>query len=864
MKPLFCALLLLALLVPLALAAPSTSVQTHYSFDDNMTSGGKAIDSTGLFNATIVDATTGVTGKIGQAYSFDGSNDALTATMTVSGNKTICFWVNTTTAATGKNIFTDTGGGYAITATGAEAGWSCAAYTNTKITISSYGGGAYTGHCVGSTTSYNSGSWTHYCAVWNVTGNRNHIYANGVLEGTSASGGIDANSETRIFGGTATRFFTGMIDEMTIFSDAKTPADIAAIYANESAGCAYPWSCSGGGSTTYSTYDLNVNDLYDNSDLAGANVTFYDPFGAVVNSSITGADGNAHYTVNASVAPTYVRFNVTKAGFFDGSGVVLVNQTNTSNISQGVVDVVGITTLISGVTLGGALGTWTVNSTSGKAYSGGGVAYPTNIYLHNGTNALTLQYAGGGTWYDLNFEINITAPEEKNVTIAGAYNALLNVTAKNAFLNTTINVFNITVQNSTYAYSQIYAATLGSVSIPAEQSIALFLFIDAANYSYANVTHPISNSTPFYEFGLYTSNSVYVHIFNEDTGAPIYDNITIVTTGTNFSSTNYTTTSLFYIDNLYDGAYTFKLSGANYTLKSYAVTVANRSMQTLNAYLSASIDTTIFTFQDESSGETLEGVSATMYRLINSTWTVVESKLSDITGRVQFTYTLGVKYKFYNTLTGYDDKIFYLDPVLFSTYSVKMNKAVTLENASDYIGVSIIYAPQSFEANTTGNFSFIISSSSGALIGYGLNLTYPGTSAAYTGSNANGGQFSHAYNLTTATGSDTFIVRYWYNSTLSGYRNFTATYHIKGIYSTTSIEALKDNRFGLGVFETVLVSILIAGVVAGVATMIAGPLIGGALGLFLLGVFVYIGFVPLWAALISFLIGFVLIVKRGD
>jgi len=40
-------------------------------------------------------------------------------------------------------------------------------------------------------------------------------------------------------------------------------------------------------------------------------------------------------------------------------------------------------------------------------------------------------------------------------------------------------------------------------------------------------------------------------------------------------------TGIFFIDNLQDGAYNIKFSGGNYTLKSYDVTVADRSTQTL-------------------------------------------------------------------------------------------------------------------------------------------------------------------------------------------------------------------------------------------------------------------------------------------
>jgi hypothetical protein len=251
MKPLYfvsLAALLVVILIQSVLAYPTGAVETHYSFDDNMTGGGYAYDSTGLFNATNNGATTGVTGKIGQAYTFDGVNDYMTAGMIVNDNKTVCFWVNSTTAATGDSIIQGAGG-YTVLGTGNEVGWGCTIFANDRITLTSYQG-SYNNKCAGSTTPYTSGTWTHYCAVWNKTGDNNKIYANGVLEYTSTDGGIDSNSETQRFGGITGRFFAGSIDEMTIFNDAKSEDDIARIYANESAGCAYPWNCTTAPGTT--------------------------------------------------------------------------------------------------------------------------------------------------------------------------------------------------------------------------------------------------------------------------------------------------------------------------------------------------------------------------------------------------------------------------------------------------------------------------------------------------------------------------------------------------------------------------------------------------------------------------------------
>lgn len=840
---------LAALLLLVVVQGVAAAEVSYYNFNDNIADKWNTSNGTWVAGA-LYNTSYPVYGTAGNGSTksgdFNGSNYMSFNGVTPLTTSSVAYWINLK-AVVGSD------GTYPVEmgANPASNIWnSISLYINRSIYLA-YNGGSWSNDYTGQYLQLNS--WEHVIVVVSPTQkklylNGTKVYEKNYTTNTPATGG-NANWVGIDHGGHYTK---ALVDDLKVFSHALNDTEALNLF-----NCGNETTCSGAPANTTTTYQVSVNDSFDDSLLSGVNVTFYNASG-YLNSSLTNATGGAIYSLTGVAAPASVSFNATLADYAGASAVsVAANASASANIVQAVYHNLTVSSLITNATV---TPSFTLSVQGGKNYTLTGAA--TNIYLRAGQMNFTWSKSG---WYSLSFSQNVTAlTNATTMTATGAYNAQLNVTAKDVLLNTTINTFNLTSENDTYSYNVTTATTTGGTAIPLLQGLNYFLFIDAPGYGLANTTLAVANTTPAYQFTLYTANSVYVNIFDEDTSAPIYQNITVVVTGTNFSQTNSTTTSHFFIDNLVDGNYTFKLSGANYTLKSYTVTVGGRSTQTLNTYLSASTAQTIFTYQDESSGETLEGIGVTMYRLINSTWTVVESKTSDITGRVQFTYTVGVKYKFYSTLAGYDDKIFYLDPVLFSTYIVKMSRQVSLSDAGSLIGVAIIYSPQSFASNDTANFSFLITSPVGALITYGLNLTYPGTSAQYTGTNANGGQFTHTYNLSGALGSDTFVVRYWYNSTLSGYQNFTAIYRIKGIYSTTSIEALKDNRFGLGVFETVFVSIIITGIVAGVAAMIAGPLVGGGLGLILLSFFVYIGFVPIWAAVISFLIGFVLIVKRGD
>lgn len=608
--------------------------------------------------------------------------------------------------------------------------------------------------------------------------------------------------------------------------------------------------------STNNTYTVNVNDLFNDGDLTGANVTLYNAT-ATVYSALSNSTGDVRYSVNATGAPASLSYNITKTNYSTFSaGTVLANTTATANLSQAVYTNL---TVYSVVTNASVATPFNLSVQGGKNYTLTGAA--TNIYLRAGQMNFTWSKSG---WYGLNFSQNVTVLANTTATTSGAYDALLNVTATDVLLNTTINIFNLTAQNSTWFFNDTRATTSGSTGTPVLQGLEYLLLIDAPGYSLANTTITPTNSTPRHQFTLYTQNSVYVNIFDEDLGTPIYANITIVVSGANYSTTNYTATSTFFVDNLLDGDYSFKLSGENYTLKTYTVTVGGRSTQTLNAYLSASTSQTIFTMIDRDSLATLEGVTATMYRLINSTWTVVESKSSDITGRVQWTYTPGVKYRFSLSLTDYQSRVFDLDPILFSSYTVDMEKVVSLSNASEQIGVSIIFSPRSFSSDDTGNFTFLVSSPGGVLINYGANITFPLGTAEDTGTNAIGETFSLPFNLTGATASDTFILRYWYNTTIGGYREHTQTYRIRGLYGTTSMEALKNNHFGLGLLERIILGTVLTIIMAGVAMLVGGAMVAGVVTLLFLGLLLYVGLFPLWAVIVSMVIGFILLANKGD
>jgi hypothetical protein len=274
---------------------------------------------------------------------------------------------------------------------------------------------------------------------------------------------------------------------------------------------------------------------------------------------------------------------------------------------------------------------------------------------------------------------------------------------------------------------------------------------------------------------------------------------------------------------------------------------------------------TIFTIKDKDTGDILEDVAFTMYKQINSTWTPVESKYSDITGKVQVYYDPIGHYRFYLAKTDYEDLIFYLNPILFATYDVFMEKSSLLNYSVDYDDISIVYGPHSFNNNANTTFNFLISSPDGLLTTYGITLTYPGGNTTASGVNAIGEQLSVWVNITGATRWDTVRLDYNYTTTLSGTRTFTQYLGINtnATASENTWMANKDRTFGMGLFERVLIATIIVIFCAGIATMVGQSLAGIALGMFVFCFLVYIGFIPLWAILPSMLIGVLFITWKS-
>lgn len=512
-----------------------------------------------------------------------------------------------------------------------------------------------------------------------------------------------------------------------------------------------------------------------------------------------------------------------------------------------------------------------------------------NITLHNSTATIkTLNTTSTLNYYwDIysenlstgEYTINIESTDTKNnktnqnVSFNITTNALINITAY-SFTGAQIQNFtiNITDLNTNITNSETTNNYTAIINIKKNNAYTLTLDAEEYSYSYLNIT---STNETYQNINLtaYTTNSVNIRIYDETTNILITENITITFTQGLIEITNSTTTGTYYQDQLTDGSWNIKFSGGNYTLKTYTITVYNRSNQNLDAYLSSSSQNSIFTIMDFDSSSLIEGASFTQSKLINGSWTIINSKYSDITGRIQFDYIPNNKYQFLITATGYTNNLFYLDPVLFSSYNIRMTKTVTLtpDITPDFLGVHISYYNNLTKDTTWLNqqentIIWTITSPIGSLEIYNLTITNPPEIIInQNGSLAIGQEFIQNFTINTTNNTARLIIEYCYKSTTSSIKCFKDSYSIIGIYFDTSMIANKDKTYGLGVFERVLIITIAVLFVAGIIFMYAGAIPGLIVVTLIYGFSLSTGFVTIWMIFPSLMIGFIMIAtKKGD
>ena len=466
--------------------------------------------------------------------------------------------------------------------------------------------------------------------------------------------------------------------------------------------------------------------------------------------------------------------------------------------------------------------------------------------------------------YDINASGNLLVNlTNQSATTGNDYNYTITINVSNIDNGNVIDNFTSTFLKNSFSLTQSRINASGIVKYGVTGGV-WELFVNASGYAYYRQNYTITADTTI-NVSLYPANSVTISIFNESSGTKITQNITVQFTSSTNQSTYNTLTGGLRVENLTPDTYTVTFNGANWSVKTYTITVGQSSHQFLNAYLGSGYSETEFTITDQLTSAALSGALVSELRFINGSWATTESKLSDIVGKVVLQYHEGITYRFIIIMNGYITKDFELTNI-DDGYNIPLTPETVNIPISDFSGVGVDYYPKAFSAVNTSNFTFIILSPQGFLTSYNLILSYPSNNVTLrSGTNALGEPFTFSFVITNPTIFDVVRLDYQYTTSSDITYNYSETFEIfsGATIGNNTFMNLADTDYGLGMFEQVLIASLTVIITAGLAFSIAGMSGAGIVGMFVYGFFIWIGFLPLWTVVLTFLTGFVLLFKWG-
>src|SRR5437016_9411593 len=224
---------ILSLTLPTSCCNPPTGLVSWWPGEGN------ANDIVGSNNGKLVNGASFGPGVVGQAFSFNGTNQYVdlgnSSSLQVShGNFTVDAWVAFNTTSGDMSILDKMSG------TGSnQDGWRLLKQSDNKFWFC-FGGGSLGNGCGGgpptivtSMTTVSTGVWYNIVAVKALS--TISIYMDGNLEGTAALGPfIDTNSTNLIIGATHTQgliaFLNGLVDEPEVYNRALTASEIQTIF----------------------------------------------------------------------------------------------------------------------------------------------------------------------------------------------------------------------------------------------------------------------------------------------------------------------------------------------------------------------------------------------------------------------------------------------------------------------------------------------------------------------------------------------------------------------------------------------------------------------------------------------------------
>ena len=241
----------------------NNNVGIDYPFNGNLLQSTN--DVFGSNHGTLMNGTTFTTGKIGNAFSFDGVNDYVelpSTSLRMTGDFTISCWFYMNTQST-YNAFVENFYGINVSN---RYGWALY-YQSGKIRFGTYN--VSTAITVGSTT-ITTGQWYHLVVTKTTTGSPK-IYLNGVLESSTVNAGpttlhpiYNSNNIPRfgvdVDAGGWGGYLNGRLDSVNVWNRELSSNEVSMLY-NGSNGTQYQSGLFGLTQSSLDSFDTNHGNL---------------------------------------------------------------------------------------------------------------------------------------------------------------------------------------------------------------------------------------------------------------------------------------------------------------------------------------------------------------------------------------------------------------------------------------------------------------------------------------------------------------------------------------------------------------------------------------------------------------------------
>ena len=234
MKKLLLVLLLGMFMISFSSATLTDDIISYYKLDNTT---GVVFDMLGLNDGTNDGATRGVTGKINNAFDFDGINDNvnISAGINLSNkNFTISLWIANTYSLTTKTKF--------IIGQGSPSANQAIFISRDKNT-GKVNFGFISDDLSSSTNLSTDGSFEHWVFTYDASTNNKSIYFNGSLDSDDISSADTSAIGEFIIGdwlGTVDETFEGRLDEIGIWNRSLSSSEVSQLY-NSGVGLSFPF-----------------------------------------------------------------------------------------------------------------------------------------------------------------------------------------------------------------------------------------------------------------------------------------------------------------------------------------------------------------------------------------------------------------------------------------------------------------------------------------------------------------------------------------------------------------------------------------------------------------------------------------------